>query len=381
LTFREPISPLAAEISSLRTRAAAEATGPKKEEEGKRMLNLAWIDEPPLARLYLLEKEKSDLLFPLAFLSDPDARLQRWALDRALSITPATGSARPEALALLKSSAGRLRESARGKKLLEAFGIRAAEAAREEADPVGPRERNEELSSLLKEKAAKCLESAPGRSLRADCAAFSASGMDVVLLVDVSRSMEWGLEGLQRESLWLFPAALWAVPGLRMGLVLYRDDVAAVTGFTAFPGGDLLQLLRDARAEGGGDVPEGVHKAIKAALSLGRFDWRPGAQKHIVLLGDAAPPYGEIEALLSLAGQANRQGGYRFHALSIRPDEGRAAVASYPELALGGGGRAVTVTELQDLGVEIFLSLFSREAEPALRALLPSLRLAFSPEN
>ena len=84
---------------------------------------------------------------------------------------------------------------------------------------------------------------------------------------------------------------------------------------------------------------------------------------------------------MTLAAQAFHQGGYRLHALSLRPDEGRSAVASFPELAREGGGRAATVTEFADLGMEIFLSLFSKDAEPALRPLLPSLRLAFSPEN
>src|SRR6185295_853081 len=129
------------------------------------------------------------------------------------------------------------------------------------------------------------------------------------------------------------------------------------------------------KAQGGGDVPEGVHEALKAALQLGRFDWRPEARKRIIFVGDGPPPRTEVPGLLSLARECRAEAGYQIDALSVNPQEGRKATLHFPELAAAGGGRAATVAP-DRIAAEIFLSLFPAAASEELNRVLPLLKEA-----
>jgi hypothetical protein len=156
--------------------------------------------------------------------------------------------------------------------------------------------------------------------------------------------------------------------------VIYRDGVEVATGFSTGSLSGLAAAIRQATPEGGGDVPEGVHLALRAALELGRFDWRPSAMKTIVVLGDAPPPYGEVSGLLGLASRAFRQGGYRVHAIGFKAEEDRKTVPFFPELARSGGGRSVTIEGQDDVALAVVRSLFTDDALPAVDLLLPALR-------
>src|SRR5690606_10796188 len=101
---------------------------------------------------------------------------------------------------------------------------------------------------------------------------------------------------------------------------------------------EVLPLLLSTRAEGGGDVPEGVREAIEEGLSLGKFAWREDAAKHLIVVGDQPPRYEEIRALESLVANARRDGQYSFHFLGI-PEEGSEGVAFFDRFAKAGGGR------------------------------------------
>src|SRR6266850_124472 len=81
---------------------------------------------------------------------------------------------------------------------------------------------------------------------------------------------------------------------IRFGVVAYRDhppqDNTFVTSSTkGF--GDAAQLqdaLSRLGASGGGDRPEAVWDGVAEAI---KFDWRPGADRTIYLIGDS-PPHG-----------------------------------------------------------------------------------------
>ncbi len=120
-------------------------------------------------------------------------------------------------------------------------------------------------------------------------------------------------------------------------------------------------------------MPEGLHLAIKESLSLGSFDWRRGAAKHLIVLADAPPPFREQRGLSSLLRRARQQAGYRVHALSVRPGDGRDVVPFFPQLAEAGGGRARTV-DVRSIGKEVFLCLQPDAAAAILEPLLVSAR-------
>ncbi len=209
-------------------------------------------------------------------------------------------------------------------------------------------------------------------SLKRSLAASAEEGTDVVLAVDVTESMEMPIRTLQSVAPWLLRSLLWVIPDLRVGIVFYRDRVESVAPFTA-SAAELIEALSRERAEGGGDVPEGVHEAIEGALQLGRFAWRPKARKTIIVVGDASPPHAELRALLSLVREAHRERGYRIHAVSVQPESGRKAVPFFDELAGAGHGRAVTagVVELPRVLLEL---LFPSDAGELVRRTLPALR-------
>jgi hypothetical protein len=335
------------------------------------------VGEPVLLRLAALETEARDPLLPYAFLTDADVRLRRSALEACLR--PSTllqdVQQKSQARLLVLAAMEDLKLDEAGRRLLELVGV--GESAIDGEQVTKTRQEVEGILGSLWKKTSGQLEDPATRALAGSLKEDMAPGVEVVLAVDVSRSMDTGLKGLLDEARWLFPALSWAVPGIRVGAVLYRDDVEVCAAFTPQPAGDLLRVLRAARAEGGGDVPEGVHQALKAALSLGRFDWRRDSQKHILVIGDAPPPYREVVGLLALAAQAHLQGGYRIHALGVRPEEGRANVPFFPELARAGGGRWVTVEEPHALGAQVLLSLFRSEASPRIERLVPALRRLF----
>jgi hypothetical protein len=220
------------------------------------------------------------------------------------------------------------------------------------------------------------LRGGSAEALRAWLLKVKTGGLDVAILLDVSQSMEDALGAFSQEADWLLPALEWSLPGLEVALVLYRDEVVTVEDLSPAPASKLSPILRQVKGEGGGDVPEGVHVALKAALSLGHIHWRKEAQKQLFIIGDAPPPFAHVRQLLSLVRQAHVQAGYRLHALSINPEEGRQAVAFFPELAAAAGGRAVTARP-EGLGGEIFKCLLAPECEAAADSLLAAMRALF----
>jgi hypothetical protein len=334
----------------------------------------AWLDEPPLLRLFILERLDSEPLLAHAFLGDPEGPLRSAAVERVIARGPPPGlEDRAAAAALVLAAQGALAQDPRGGKILAAYG---------ELKTSDPRAAGatEAVLAGLRSRAGLAL-AAPGVNPLKDFLATSArNGLDVVLLIDGSRSMEGALEALQADALWLFPALAWSFPGLRLGVIIYRDAVDAATGFGGTPG-DALQALREARPERGGDVPEGVHQAVQAALSLGRFAWRQEAEKHLVLIGDAPPPYAEVHALLSLMRAAHSQGQYRLHALGVRPAEGRDAVPFFPELAKEGRGRSATFTDPGEIAAGVFLALLPRESAAIGQSLAGAIERLFGGED
>ncbi|HVR75128.1 MAG TPA: hypothetical protein VMT52_12380 [Planctomycetota bacterium] len=353
---------------------------PDLEPEAAPVLRAPWLEGGVLFRLLGLERVQGDASLVSLFLLDPDPRLARRALGALLSpgadLSPLASRG---AATFVETAAGALGDDEALKRLLGLLKVTAGDGA-----PPSPAERAEATARAIAshgEEVRGKLGDAAAATLRDALDASAASGLDVVLAIDVTQSMAGTLEDLGRECLWILPCLSWAVPGSRLGLILYRDGVEKAVDFSATPHEETLRALLDARAEGGGDVPEGVHAAVKGALSLGVMRWRAGATKHIVLVGDAPPPHAELESLLSLLRRALEEGGYRVHALGVRPDEGHSVVPFFEEIARAGGGTTTTLGAAERLGPEVLAAIFPREARPAVEALVPTLRALFAPER
>ncbi len=331
-----------------------------------------FADEAPLVRLLLLEQVPGGLEWRLGFFLDEDRRLRQRALERLRSYSARVTASEERLnsgrvrqwLSVVRSS---LEQRADGQRLLSELAT-LFPSAFVDSTSVGRPVNLSELLTATSRIGETFLRELPARSVRDSMRRIAADGLDCVVLVDVSQSMEAVLDSVRREIVRLWRILNWGLPGIRLGVVLYRDEVAGVLDFSMGIE-EQLARLEDVEASGGGDVPEGIHLAIKQSLGLGVFDWRPDATKHLVVLGDAPPPYAEQRGLASLVRQARQQAGFRVHALGVNPKEGRESVPFFAPLATAGGGRSKTVDPAK-LGSEIFLCLHLGSPAEVIEPLL-----------
>jgi Mg-chelatase subunit ChlD len=118
--------------------------------------------------------------------------------------------------------------------------------------------------------------------------------VDVVFVLDTTGSMG-GLIQAAKEKIWSIASTLAQAkqtPEIRMGLVAYRDRGDAYVTQVVDLSKDLdtmySTLLRFA-ADGGGDGPESVNKALFDAVHKMSWSQDPQAYKVVFLVGDAPP--------------------------------------------------------------------------------------------
>jgi Mg-chelatase subunit ChlD len=125
--------------------------------------------------------------------------------------------------------------------------------------------------------------------------------VDVVFVLDTTGSME-GLIQTAKEKIWSIAttmASAQQTPEIRIGLVAYRDRNDAYETHVVDLSGDLDSVyatLMDFKAEGGGDTPESVNKALYDAVHNMSWSQSDNAYQVIFLVGDAPPhmDYNEV---------------------------------------------------------------------------------------
>jgi Mg-chelatase subunit ChlD len=134
--------------------------------------------------------------------------------------------------------------------------------------------------------------------------------MDLALVIDTTGSMGDEMEYIQAE-LDTIVARLKRNAGqldLRIGVVLYRDEgddyVVQSAPLTANIG-SVRTLLARQDANGGGDSPEAMDRAVAEA---GRLQWRPDAAKAVLLVTDAPPHEDAIGATLDATQRLRSRG-------------------------------------------------------------------------
>lgn len=167
---------------------------------------------------------------------------------------------------------------------------------------------------------------------------------DVLLLIDLSESMAADIEPIRQAlsaQLPLLADAGVGQRGRRWGWISYRDEVLETAPLTA----DVDAFLASTaswQAEGGGDVPEGVDRAIFEALRYQSFEWDESADHVLVVIGDAPPPYERIAPMTSLvAGAHGSAEKHVCHTLGFLREEQYRTVPGFREVAEAGGGRAL----------------------------------------
>jgi len=126
--------------------------------------------------------------------------------------------------------------------------------------------------------------------------------IDVVFVLDTTGSMA-DLIQTAKEKIWSIAttmASAQQTPDIRIGLVAYRDRSDAYVTKVVDLSDDLDSVyatLMDFEANGGGDTPESVNKALSDAVHQMSWSEQDQAYKVIFLVGDAPPhmDYNEVQ--------------------------------------------------------------------------------------
>ncbi len=174
---------------------------------------------------------------------------------------------------------------------------------------------------------------------------LSISDLDLVFVMDTTGSMREELEDLQANLVGVIRILSRMAASLRVGFVAYKDtDAAYLT--QEFPLGPmnsanverLVDFVRGLRAQGGGDIPEPVNRALGRALEM---PWRSGAQGRIIVIGDASVHAVNREVTLRMAeafAASSRSVAAPRTVSSIFTGNNPNARAFFKNLAAAGGG-------------------------------------------
>ncbi len=135
-------------------------------------------------------------------------------------------------------------------------------------------------------------------------------GLDVVLVIDVTDSMQFVIDTVKSRLIKLITSLRAMVPTSRIGIVAYRDKGDEfITKWVdlSFSTGKLQDFLSNLQAGGGGDWPEAVYEGLEVAAN--DLSWRKKS-KRIIILVPGSPPHPEtISNVLHLAQSFQAQGG------------------------------------------------------------------------
>jgi Mg-chelatase subunit ChlD len=180
--------------------------------------------------------------------------------------------------------------------------------------------------------------------------------VEVVFALDTTGSMSGLLDGAKRKiwSIANFIAQGDPKPDLRIGLVAYRDkgDEYVTKFFDLTDDLDtVFQHLSSFEAQGGGDTPEHVSKALWDAVHRASWSKDQGTLKQVYLVGDAPPhtDYNDGFDYHKIAREAHDAGihintircGWDNSTQVVWNEISRAAAGEYASIDQGGGVIAV----------------------------------------
>lgn len=143
--------------------------------------------------------------------------------------------------------------------------------------------------------------------LRARLEEFRSRGLDLVFLVDTTSSMEPFLNQAKAECDRIITDLAALIPNMTLGVIAYRDHGEAYVT-RAMPLGDdryaILNFLESLEPAGGGDAPEAVLDAVQYGLDS--LQWRPEANRVMLLVADAPPHPEDMAKLRMRLGSATR---------------------------------------------------------------------------
>ena len=209
-------------------------------------------------------------------------------------------------------------------------------------------------------------------------------GLDVVLVIDTTDSMQFVIEDVKAKMSQLVAGIQRMVPTSRVGVVVYRDkgdDYVVKWTDLSFHTKKLQDFLAHIDAAGGGDWEEAVKEALETAVN--DLKWRKQAKKIIILVGGSPPHEWDVDDVHKIVREFRQQGGYvstidvtkRQHELFDRnlwrslhsnqayqpspmPEFYNEVARSFGEIAHDGGGELISLEQDRALIREVMALTF-----------------------
>jgi hypothetical protein len=135
-------------------------------------------------------------------------------------------------------------------------------------------------------------------------------GIDVVLVVDATDSMQFVIDSVRERLSKTIEALQTMVDTTRVGIVAYRDKgeeyVTRWVDFS-FSTSKLQGFLANLEASGGGDWPEALYEGVDVAIH--DLSWRKKSRRIIVLVSGSSPHPETVSSIMNLAQGFRSQGG------------------------------------------------------------------------
>jgi von Willebrand factor type A domain-containing protein len=212
-------------------------------------------------------------------------------------------------------------------------------------------------------------------------------GLDVVLVIDGTGSMEFVMDEVKAKMEKLVLAIHRLVPVARIGIVQFggRGETVEVQPFTT--SSDQLQsfLARIKAQNGSYDWREDTLTAVKTAV--GQMQWRPDAKKVIVLVGDTPPWDEDVAPIMQLVNRFHSENGtfntvdvtieehelfervvLNAKTISPLPDFYLLTQRAYQEMAKVGGGEWRSLTKDSAINQQVLMLAFGRQWQSQIAA-------------
>lgn len=136
------------------------------------------------------------------------------------------------------------------------------------------------------------------------------TGLDLVLVIDTTESMQFVIDEVKRHAASLVRSIQRMVPTSRIGVVAYRDqgdEYVVKWSDLSFKTDKLTSFIATLSASGGGDWEEAVLEGVDAGIN--ELNWRKKSKKIIVLIGGSPPHPEDIAPLETLVREFRADGG------------------------------------------------------------------------
>lgn len=135
-------------------------------------------------------------------------------------------------------------------------------------------------------------------------------GLDLVLVIDATESMQFAIDEVKVRLTALVTAIQRMVPTSRIGIVAYRDrgdEYVVKWTDLSFRTAKLRDFLAGISAAGGGDWEEAVLDALEAAVN--ELSWRKKSKRIIILVGGSPPHAKDLPEIERLVARFRDAGG------------------------------------------------------------------------